>query len=64
MSSIVGAVLDIVRSPAVSVAITALSPDGPAAVEELPPGTRLKSALPKSTSSNSTESRDSIRALE
>ena len=62
MSSIVGAILVIVRSSDSKLLITALSPEGPAAVDELPPGTMLTSALPQSTSLNSTESRELIVA--
>ena len=61
-SSSVGANLVIVRSPAVRSSIEALVPDGPAAVEEVPPGAIDTSALPQSTISISIESRDSIEA--
>ena len=63
-SSSVGANRVIVKSPAVNVSIIALTPVGPAAVDEEPPGAIPTSALPQSTSSMSIESRDSIDASE
>ena len=62
MSCIDGAVLAIVRSPAVKLSIAALLSCGPNAVEELPPGAIATSALPQSTSSISIDSRDSMLA--
>ena len=61
-SSSVGANLVIVKSPAVRSSIEAATPDGPAAVEEVPPGAIATSALPQSTISISIESRDSMDA--
>ena len=63
-SSIVGANLVIVKSPAVRSLIEALCPDGPAAVDEVPPGAIATFALPQSTISISIESRDSMEASE
>ena len=54
----VGAVLVIVTEPDVSVSIIALEPDGPAAVEEVPPGLIDTLADPRSTSSRLIESRE------
>ena len=61
-SSSVGANLVIDKSPAVKSSIDALDPDGPAAVDEVPPGAIATLALPQSTISISIESRDSMDA--
>ena len=49
ISYIVGANLVMVKSPAVSSSIEALTPNGPAAVEVVPPGEIPRSELPQST---------------